>query len=64
MINICIFRSLWISEEKELVHEIAGLGELRDPWHASQMSWLDSHLNLINTYNTNLENTDKYRGGG
>lgn len=57
-----IFRSLWIAEEKELVHEIAGLGELRDQWHTSQMSWLDGHLNLINTYNTNLENTDNYRG--
>ena len=57
-----IFRSLWIAEEKELVHEIAGLGELRGQWHTSQMSWLDGHLNLINTYNTNLENTDNYRG--
>ena len=56
------FRSLWIAEEKELVHEIAGLGELRGQWHTSQMSWLDGHLNLINTYNTNLENTDNYRG--
>ena len=25
-------RTLWIAEEKELVHEIAGLGELREPW--------------------------------
>ena len=25
-------RTLWIAEEKELVHEIAGLGELRQPW--------------------------------
>ena len=27
-----ITRTLWIAEEKELVHEIAGLGELRQPW--------------------------------
>ena len=26
---IFVLRSLWIAEEKELVHEIAGLGELR-----------------------------------
>jgi hypothetical protein len=26
---IFVTRSLWIAEEKELVHEIAGLGELR-----------------------------------
>ena len=55
-------RTLWISEERELVHEIAGLGELREPWHSSQMSWLENHLNLINTYTTALENLDNYRG--
>jgi hypothetical protein len=26
---IFVLRSLWIAEEKERVHEIAGLGELR-----------------------------------
>ena len=55
-------RTLWISEERELVHEIAGLGELREPWHSSQMSWLENHLNLINTYTTALENLNNYRG--
>ena len=54
--------SLWISEEKELVHEIAGLGELREPWHTCQMTWLQNHLNLLNTYNTALENLDNYKG--
>ncbi len=29
IILIFVTRSLWIAEEKELVHEIAGLGELR-----------------------------------
>ena len=63
----CIFlffplRSLWISEERELVHEIAGLGELQEPWHSSQMRWLENHLSLINTYSTALENLDNYRG--
>jgi len=54
--------TLWIAEEKELVHEIAGLGELREPWHSCQMSWLENHLNLINTYSIALENLDNYRG--
>ena len=43
------------------MHEIAGLGELREPWHSSQMSWLENHLNLINTYTTALENLNNYR---
>ena len=54
--------SLWICEEKELVHEIAGLGELKSPWHASQMAWLENHLNIINTYSQALENLDNYKG--
>ena len=49
-------------EEKEVVHELAGLGELREPWHSVQMSWLDHSLALINTYNTQTENLDNYRG--
>ena len=56
------FRSLWICEEKELVHEIAGLGELKSPWHANQMAWLENHLNLINTYSQALENLDNCKG--
>ena len=44
------------------MHEIAGLGELQEPWHSSQMSWLENHLSLINTYTTALENLDNYRG--
>ena len=54
--------SLWICEEKELVHEIAGLGELKSPWHQSQMAWLENHLNIINTYSQALENLDNYKG--
>ena len=57
-----MIRSLWISEERELVHEIAGLGELREPWHSCQMTWLQNHLNLINQHNTALDNLDNYRG--
>lgn len=53
---------MWICEEKELVHEIAGLGELKSPWHANQMTWLENHLNLINTYSQALENLDSCKG--
>jgi len=65
--NICFafpqqLLSMWIAEEKELVHEIAGLGELKAPWHNCQMTWLENHLNIINIYSTALENMDNYRG--
>jgi hypothetical protein len=46
-----------------LVHEIAGLGELRSPWYECQMTWLQNHLNLINTYSQALENLDSAKGG-
>ena len=44
------------------MHEIAGLGELQQPWHSCQMIWLENHLNLINTYTNQLENLLNYRG--
>ena len=55
-------RSLWICEEKELVHEIAGLGELRGQWHDLQMTWLENHLSIINRYSQALENLDTRKG--
>ena len=61
-VNSLYSRSLWICEEKELVHEIAGLGELRSPWHESQMAWLQNHLNLINAYSQALESLDAAKG--
>uniref|UniRef100_A0A0K2UL75 Type I inositol3,4bisphosphate 4phosphatase-like [Bombus impatiens] n=1 Tax=Lepeophtheirus salmonis TaxID=72036 RepID=A0A0K2UL75_LEPSM len=54
--------SLWICEEKELVHEIAGLGELKPPWNTCQMNWLENHLHIINAYTQALENIDNYKG--
>jgi len=54
--------SLWIAEEKELVHEIAGLGELKEPCHRNQMMWLENHLNLINIYSTAMENMENLKG--
>ena len=46
------------------MHEIAGLGELRSPWHECQMAWLQNHLNLINAYSQALENLDAAKGRG
>ena len=44
------------------MHEIAGLGELRSPWHECQMAWLQNHLNLINAYSQALEGLDAAKG--
>ena len=44
------------------MHEIAGLGELRSPWHECQMAWLQNHLNLINAYSQALESLDAAKG--
>ena len=44
------------------MHEIAGLGELKSPWHKCQMAWLENHLNIINTYSQALETLDNYKG--
>ena len=44
------------------MHEIAGLGELKSPWHECQMAWLENHLNIINTYSQALEALDNYKG--
>ena len=62
LIRSLLRSSLWICEEKELVHEIAGLGELRSPWHECQMAWLQNHLNLINAYSQALESLDSVKG--
>ena len=44
------------------MHEMAALGELKAPWHACQMAWLENHLDIINTYSQALENLDSYEG--
>ncbi len=43
------------------MHEIAGLGELRSPWHDCQMTWLQNHLDIINAYSQALENIDNQK---
>ena len=41
---------MWIAEEKELLQEMIGLGELREPWHSKQVQLLEKHVWLINHY--------------
>ncbi|XP_035705264.1 inositol polyphosphate-4-phosphatase type I A isoform X2 [Folsomia candida] len=48
--------SLWIAEEKELLQEMIGLGELREPWHSRQVQILERHLWLINLYTSARQN--------
>lgn len=48
--NFSFFSSLWIAEEKELLQEMIGLGELREPWHSRQIQILERHLWLVNLY--------------
>jgi len=56
------FRSLWIAEEKELLQEMIGLGELRDPWHTTQVKLMERHLWLINVYSQARHNLFQYKG--
>jgi hypothetical protein len=55
-------RALWIQEEKELLQEVAGMGELHEPWHMSQVELLDRHLHLLHLYSQAKENLEAYRG--
>ncbi|CAB3379897.1 Hypothetical predicted protein [Cloeon dipterum] len=47
---------LWINDEKELLQEVAGMGELRDPWHSKQIQLLDRHLHLLHMYSQAKQN--------
>ncbi|XP_050541345.1 inositol polyphosphate-4-phosphatase type I A isoform X2 [Daktulosphaira vitifoliae] len=52
--------NIWILEEKELLQEVSGMGELTEPWHSKQVELLDRHLQLLHSYSQakqNLENT-------
>ncbi|XP_046998595.1 inositol polyphosphate-4-phosphatase type I A isoform X1 [Schistocerca americana] len=54
--------ALWIQEEKELLQEVAGMGELREPWHSRQVELLDRHLQLLHLYSQAKENLAVHRG--
>ncbi|KAJ8668424.1 hypothetical protein QAD02_010087 [Eretmocerus hayati] len=53
---------LWIQEEKELLQEVAGMGELREPWHSKQVELLDRHLHLLHLYSQAKENLAAFKG--
>ncbi|XP_029163498.1 type I inositol 3,4-bisphosphate 4-phosphatase isoform X3 [Nylanderia fulva] len=53
---------IWIQEEKELLQEVAGMGELREPWHTKQIELLDRHLHLLHLYSQAKENLAAYKG--
>ncbi|CAG7715934.1 unnamed protein product [Allacma fusca] len=54
--------SVWIAEEKELLQEMIGLGELREPWHSRQVQILERHLWLINVYTQARQNLFHHKG--
>ncbi|XP_063239425.1 inositol polyphosphate-4-phosphatase type I A isoform X2 [Bacillus rossius redtenbacheri] len=53
---------VWIHEEKELLQEVAGMGEMTAPWHARQVELLDRHLHLLHLYSQARENLQAHRG--
>lgn len=55
-------RAIWIQEEKELLQEVAGMGELREPWHTKQVELLDRHLHLLHLYSQAKENLAALKG--
>ncbi|XP_069701186.1 inositol polyphosphate-4-phosphatase type I A isoform X3 [Periplaneta americana] len=56
--------ALWIQEEKELLQEVAGMGELHEPWHTRQVELLDRHLHLLHLYSQAKENLEAHKGKG
>jgi inositol polyphosphate-4-phosphatase len=54
--------AVWIQQEKELLQEVAGMGELREPWHSRQVELLDRHLHLLRLYSQARENLHAHRG--
>ncbi|XP_014278219.1 inositol polyphosphate-4-phosphatase type I A isoform X4 [Halyomorpha halys] len=53
---------LWINEEKELLQEVSGMGELVEPWHSLQVELLDRHLHLLHLYSQAKENLQAHKG--
>lgn len=39
-----------------------GLGELREPWHSTQVKLMERHLWLINVYSQARHNLFQYKG--
>ncbi|XP_024083803.1 type I inositol 3,4-bisphosphate 4-phosphatase isoform X2 [Cimex lectularius] len=53
---------LWINEEKELLQEVAGIGELVEPWHSLQVQLLDKHLYFMRLYSQAKQNLQAHKG--
>ncbi|GJQ70689.1 hypothetical protein Trydic_g624 [Trypoxylus dichotomus] len=53
---------VWIQQEKELLQEVAGMGELREPWHSRQVELLDRHLQLLRLYSQARESLQAHKG--
>ena len=56
------FRSLWIAEDRCRVHEVAGMGELLEPWNSCQITHLKEHISLLSEYTSSLKNMDNLTG--
>ena len=37
------------------MHELAGIGELAEPWRSNQINFLGEHLQLISEYSSSLK---------
>lgn len=55
-------RSVWIAEEKELLQEMIGLGDLREPWNSVRAEMIQRHLWLINLYTQARVSLATYKG--
>ena len=44
-----------MKEERSCVHELAGIGELAEPWRSNQINCLGEHLQLISEYSSSLK---------
>lgn len=55
-------RNIWILEEKELLQEVSGMGELSEPWHSKQVELLDRHLQLLHLYSQAKQNLENQKG--
>lgn len=51
-----------MTQEKELLQEVAGMGELREPWHSRQIELLDRHLHMLRLYSQARENLQAHKG--
>ncbi len=51
-----------MNEEKELLQEVAGMGELVEPWNSRQLEVLDRHLQLLHLYSQAKENLRSFKG--